>query len=128
MSFQQHAEAWHSARIVIESALRSNYNFERDPSKIIASYLETFRSFRSASMELRDGGGNIRADVHATLAGASNQHRELLKRVAEHRIELRKARYARRKSPTEKAILELVEPFWEFDAKRRANIALSVRR
>lgn len=119
MSFQQHAEAWYSARTVIESALRSNYNFERDPSKIIGAYLEAFRSFRSASMELRDGGGNIRADVHATLATASNEHRELLKRVAEHRILIRKQRYARRRSPTEKAILELVEPFWNMDAERR---------
>lgn len=119
MSFQQDAEAWHSARIIIESALRSNYNFERDPQKIIVAYLGAFRTFRSASMELRDGSGNIRGDVHATLAAASNEHRELLKRVAEHRIMLRKQRYARRKSPTEKAILELVEPFWEMDVKRR---------
>jgi hypothetical protein len=119
VSFQQDAEAWHSAKIIIEAALRSNYNFERDPSKLITAYLGAFRTFRSASMQVRDGSGNLRADVHATLASASNEHRELLKRVAEHRIAIRKQRYAKRRSPTEKAILELVEPFWEADMHLR---------
>jgi hypothetical protein len=107
MNLQQQLDAWHTARATVEAALLAGYDFKRDKERLEASYVASFQALKQASIELRNGRGEVRGDVHEMMATATNDHRRLRRRLGEAKLIKQ-----RRRSQIERRILDEVEPYW----------------
>jgi hypothetical protein len=112
MTLQRQAEEWHQARSIVEAALTAGYDFKRDRDGLEENYLASFQALKLAAIELRDGSGAVRPDVHEMLAQAANTHRYLTRRV-----DAAKLVKQRRRSQIERRILQEVEAYWLRDRR-----------
>jgi hypothetical protein len=119
-AFSDSVAEFHSAIRVVEAALQTPYDFERDRDKVVLRFQTAWNALKANAAP-----NATRDDVRAMLADNSNLYRTYASQIAEMRDPKQAARrrravtQMRRNANIEIVVVDEVAAFWERDAERR---------